>query len=296
MAKKKINAMLLSLVVMALWGSLFPMVKIGYSTFNIEPTSTPDILMFAAVRFTVCGALLCIWSAFKRAEFEKPVGKNVCYILIMGFFAIVLHYSFTYIGLAYTDSSKTALLKQLGALIYVCFAFLVIKDEKFGFSKIIGAVVGFMGIIAINTGGGRISFSYGDFLIILASFSLVISSILTRITAQKNSPLWVTGISQLGGGLLLLIVALTMHAKIPAFTFESALVFTYICVASIGGYTLWAYLTRTTSLSKLFIIKFAEPLFACIFGALWLGEDIFKIQYLLAFVLISAGIVIGNKD
>ena len=67
MAKKKINAMLLSLVVMALWGSLFPMVKIGYSTFNIEPTSTPHILMFAAVRFTVCGALLCIWSAFKRA-------------------------------------------------------------------------------------------------------------------------------------------------------------------------------------------------------------------------------------
>ena len=168
--------------------------------------------------------------------------------------------------------------------------------ETYRFSKIIGAVVGFTGIIAINIGGGRISFSYGYFLIILASFSLVISSILTRITAQKNSPLWVTGISQLGGGLLLLIIALTMHAEIPAFTFESALVFTYICVASIGGYTLWAYLARTTSLSKLFIIKFAEPLFACIFSALWLGEDIFKIQYLLAFVLISAGIVIGNKD
>ncbi len=53
---------------------------------------------------------------------------------------------------------------------------------------------------------------------------------------------------------------------------------------------------RTVSLSKLFIVKFAEPLFACIFGAVLLGENIFKIQYLLAFVLISTGIIMGNKD
>ena len=125
---------------------------------------------------------------------------------------------------------------------------------------------------------------------------IVISSILTRVTAQKNSAFWVTGISQLAGGLILLIVALMMGARFPVFTVKSTLVFAYICIASIGGYTLWAYLMRTVSLSKLFIIKFAEPLFACIFGADLLGENIFKIQYLLAFILISAGIIMGNKD
>jgi len=46
----------------------------------------------------------------------------------------------------------------------------------------------------------------------------------------------------------------------------------------------------------MFIIKFAEPLFACVFSAMLLGEDIFKIQYLVAFVLISLGIVLGNKS
>jgi drug/metabolite transporter (DMT)-like permease len=39
-----------------------------------------------------------------------------------------LHYAFTYIGLSSTDSSKTALIKQLGSLIYVCFAFLFFKN------------------------------------------------------------------------------------------------------------------------------------------------------------------------
>ena len=46
----------------------------------------------------------------------------------------------------------------------------------------------------------------------------------------------------------------------------------------------------------MFIIKFAEPLFACLFGAIILGENIFKWQYLIAFLLISFGIVLGNKS
>jgi drug/metabolite transporter (DMT)-like permease len=72
--------------------------------------------------------------------------------------------------------------------------------------------------------------------------------------------------------------------------------FCYICTASTVAYLLWSYVLRTGSLSKMFIIKFAEPLFACMFGAILLGEDILKIQYLLAFVLISAGIMLANKE
>jgi drug/metabolite transporter (DMT)-like permease len=81
-----------------------------------------------------------------------------------------------------------------------------------------------------------------------------------------------------------------------SFTLKSTAVFAYICTASITGYTLWYYVLKSNSLSKMFIIKFAEPLFACAFGAVLLGENIFKIQYLLAFILISVGIILGNKS
>ena len=70
--------------------------------------------------------------------------KNILYIFIMGLFSIVLHYTLTYIGLSTTDGSKTALIKQLGALIYVCFAFLFFKNEKFSVVKIAGAIIGFL--------------------------------------------------------------------------------------------------------------------------------------------------------
>ncbi len=68
-----------------------------------------------------------------------------------------------------------------------------------------------------------------------------------------------------------------------------------ICFASIFSYSIWFTVVKNGELSKLFIIKFAEPVFACIFGAILLGENIFKVQYILAFLLIAGGIYISNK-
>ena len=167
--------------------------------------------------------------------------------------------------------------------------------DKFSIIKILGAVIGFLGIVAINYNSSGVSFSTGDILIIMASFCTVFSNIITKKTTSGTSPFWVTGISQLSGGLILLVIALCMGAEFLTFTLESTLVLAYICTASISAYTLWYYVLKHDSLSNMFIIKSAEPLFACLFGALLLGENIFKIQYLIAFILITIGIVLGNK-
>ena len=180
-------------------------------------------------------------------------------------------------------------------MIYVCFAFLFFKNETYSIWKIIGAIIGFFGIIAINFNPGGISFSFGDILIILASVCTVVASILSKKTLENNSPFWITGISQLSGGIVLLYVALIMGADFLSFNLGSLLVFTYICTASMIAYLLWNHILKTCELSNMFIIKFAEPLFACIFSAILLSENIFKWQYLIAFILISAGITLGNK-
>ena len=290
----KARTLILSLLVMALWGSLYPMITIGYRAFAINTSSIADILVFAAVRFTVCGAIVCGIGAFKREKLQRPKLKNVALITAMGLFAIVLHYAFVYVGLSMTDASKGALLKQLGVLLYVCFAFLFFKDEKFSIYKIIGALIGFVGIFAINAGDGIGGWNMGDVLVLLASVCTVVSNVMSKKSVEGNSPYWVTGISQFSGGLILLAAGLAMGGKFPVFTWQAAGVFAYICTASVVAYTLWYYVQRIADLSSLFIIKFAEPLFACVFSAMWIGEDIFKLQYLVAFLLISGGILLAN--
>lgn len=286
--------LILPLIAMMLWGSLFPCIKTGYKVFGINTASVADILMFAALRFVICGATVCLIACISKSSISKPHFKSIFNICIMGIFAIVLHYGFTYVGLSRTDSSKTAILKQLAPLLFACFSFLFVKEDRFSAKKTIGALIGFCGIIAINSGASFYNFSSGDILIISASICTVISMIISGKSAKETSPFWITGISQLFGGAVLFAAALLMGGKIPVFTINSVLVFTYICTASIIGYTLFYYAQHTAELSKLFIIKFAEPLFACLFSTVLLGEDIFKIQYLTAFALISIGIILGN--
>ena len=112
---EKLKTLLVTLFVMLLWGSLFPSVKIGYSAFKINTQSTASIFMFAGVRFAVCGAIIWVIAAFRREKLKDISLTNITPILVMGLFSVVLHYAFTYIGLSLTDSSKTAILKQLGS-------------------------------------------------------------------------------------------------------------------------------------------------------------------------------------
>lgn len=280
---------------MIFWGSLFPFVKIGYNAFSIDTERIGDIIMLAAMRFSVCGIIGCVIAFLTGAKLEKPIGKSILNLFYIGLFSVVLHYAFVYVGLTMTDSSKAAILKQLSPLIYACFSFLFIKSEKFSIYKIFGAVIGFCGIFIINAGGNMNGISKGDILILLASLCTVISLIMSEKSVCGTSSLWVTGISQFLGGVLLFVLALIMGGKIPDFNAYSSAVFAYICFASTTAYTLFFYIQKKIPLSKLFIIKFAEPFFACIFSAILLKENIFRIQYPIAFILISAGIVLAYK-
>ena len=61
-----IKTILLSIFVMALWGSLFPCIKIGYNAFAISGTDIPSILMFAGTRFTCCGLVISLVAFIKK--------------------------------------------------------------------------------------------------------------------------------------------------------------------------------------------------------------------------------------
>jgi len=288
----KRKTILLTLLTMLLWGSLFPMSKLGMQTYGVKETA--DILLFAGIRFTICGGVLCLFTLLQDKGSYAPAKKSVIPILLAGFFAVTLHYSFTYLGLELTDSSKTALLKQIGALFYICFSFLFIREDRPTAKKIFAAGLGFLGIIALNFSGGKLTFALGDVFILCASFCTVFSNVINKKLFRTMAPVTATGLSQLFGGLILLAAGFCTGGKVHFSPDASLLIMVYICIASIISYALWNIVLKQGQLSGLFIIKFAEPAFACIFGALILGENIWKLQYLLAFLLICSGIYLAN--
>lgn len=288
------KVILKSLLVMMLWGSLFPMVKLGYRVLGIGSNTVSQILLFAGLRFTVCGAIITFFAMTRKGDTRQNVKKSLVPILLTGLFSIILHYACTYISLSLVDSSKTAILKQLGALFYICFGFVFFKDEKFSLVKIIGALIGFTGIIVINFNEKSLQFSISDLLIVIASICTVAGSLTSKRAMVNTSAIMTTGVSQFFGGIVFVVVALCMGAGGLQFTWGAIPVLLYICAASIVSYCLWNDIIRTNTLSKMFLIKFTEPIFACIFSAILIGENILNWRYLLSFLLIASGITLGN--
>ena len=280
-----------ALLVMLLWGALFPLVKLGIRTYSA--ITTGDILLFAGIRFTICGLLISGWTLQQRSFALAQARQSVTSVLLMGLFAIILHYSFTYLGLSITEGSKTAILKQLGALFYVCFSALFVKEDRLTGPKRVGVLLGFAGIVVINADSSGVHINAGDILIIAASFCTVFSNVIGKKLFKTVDPIAATGLSQLFGGVILLIVGLMLGGSVDMG--HSMWIMICICVASVISYCLWYGTVKQGELSKLFIIKFAEPVFAAVFGAGLLGENIWKWQYLAAFILIVAGIVVSNR-
>ena len=280
-----------ALLVMVLWGALFPLVKLGFRTYSV--ITTGDILLFAGIRFTVCGLLISGWTFARKRSALIQARQSVASVLLVGLFAIILHYSFTYLGLSITEGSKTAILKQLGALSYVCFSALFVKEDRLTAPKLVGVLLGFAGIVVINADSGGVHINVGDLLIIAASFCTVFSNVIGKKLFRTVDPIATTGLSQLFGGVVLLVVGVVLRGSVDMG--HSLWIMICICAASVISYCLWYGTVKQGELSKLFIIKFAEPVFAAVFGTVLLGENIWKWQYLAAFALITAGISVSNR-
>ena len=290
----KVTSVIIAVIVCALWGSLFPFVKIGYSAFQIANGDIPTIMLFAGSRFVISGIILFVLLLSKERKISIPPINILKSVILISFASTILHYFFTYMALSFGEGAKSAIIKQVGFLFLSCFAFLFIKEDKFSVAKLLSGILGFLGIIVTNFDGGKFSFTFGDAFLILASFCLVFATILSKKIVRKINPVHLVAYSQLFGGTVLCVVGLALGGRITHININAVLAFAYICFASVTAYSLWNILIKYNDISKLSVIKFTEPLFAVVFSGILLGEEIFKLNYFIAFIIILAAILLAN--
>ena len=66
--KNNYAVVLKATLVMLLWGSLFPFIKLGYRYLEIDSGYIPNLLLFAGVRFLLCGLILVGFCALRREK------------------------------------------------------------------------------------------------------------------------------------------------------------------------------------------------------------------------------------
>lgn len=296
MFKSKLGVALTALLCTTLWGTAFPVIKVGYQMFNIYEGDIGSKLLFAGLRFSLAGVLVLIISLFLNKSLPKIKKPDLFPILILGVVQTTLQYVFSYIGVANTTSTKTSVLSASSAFIAVIMAPLFFKNDKINIRKIFGCVIGIGGIVLISFSGLDIgTFSLlGEGFVLISAVCATFGSFLGKAYAQNRDPVKLTGFQLFIGGIILVIVGIIMGGKLNFLNIGCYLLLIYLAIISAIAFTLWTALLKYNPASEICVYNLLIPIFGTIWSGILLGEDIINVTSLVSTLLVCSGIFIVN--
>ena len=95
---------------------------------------------------------------------------------------------------------------------------------------------------------------------------------------------------------MLLISGYILGGELTVSSTSSIILLIYLALISSVAYLLWAQLLKYNKVSKIEFFKFLIPVFGTILSGIILHEDIFRLNILLALILVSFGIALSNIE
>lgn len=288
-----------ALICCLLWGSAFPFVKIGYAVFGIAANDTASQILFGGVRFFIAGTMAVIIGSILQKKLIYPRQDEVGKVSFISLFQTTGQYILFYIGLAHTSGVRAAIIEGSNVFVAIFVASLVFKLEKLTARKVIGSILGFLGVIVINLTGkslGEGSILSGDLMIFLSTFCYAVSSVLLKRYSKTSDTVMISGYQFIIGGMVMSLVGLLMGGSIELNGGRSLAVLLYLAFISAVAYSLWGVLLKYNPISKVAVIGFMNPVFGVILSAVLLSEgSALGVQCILSLLLICAGIIVVNR-
>lgn len=280
-----------------LWGSAFPVLKVSYVEFQMDPDDIIAKIVFAGYRFLLAGVILLVGLLFTNRQALKLTKRQIPILLLFGFIQTALQYFFFYNGLANTSGMKGAILTASGTFFTVLLAHFFYVNDRMNWQKVIGLIAGFSGVVLANWGQGfQFSFQFtGEGYMILSALMGAIGMILAKELAIGIHPFALTGWQLTFGSLMMLIVGLPQLS-------ENALVFTplgtglllYSALLSAVAFALWYSLLKYNKAGEVSIYKFATPVSGAILSALFIPSEKLTVYIIGAMILVALGFIAVN--
>ena len=296
--KKPIWVVIFALTAAIAWGWAYPLIKLGFREFEIEADMTGSKILFAGIRFALSGIIILAIARFANRKFSVTKKIDWLYILIFSLMNTAFHYAFFYIGLSHSQGARASILNSLGTFILVLLACMFFKTDKLTLKKIVGCIVGFAGVLALNLGLNDNSSNFtllGDGMIILNALCSAVAGLMTRGLGRRVDIFIGTGYSLAIGGILLVIAGIFMGGTLPNITLFGIVILSLLIAISSLGFTLYNKLLSCNSVGKVAIFNSFIPVVGVITSCLCLGEP-FYYNYVIAAILSAGGIYIINKS
>ena len=282
-----------------LWGSAYPAIKNGYAMFGIAASDIPSKLVFAGYRFIPAGLVLLLLAALTKKNIFALTPRALGQLTLLGLTQTSLQYLFFYLGLAYTTGVKSSIMNATGTFFSALLAHYLYKNDRLSANKLIGCIVGFVGVMAVNFSDGLLSFDFsllGEGSVVLAAFVLSASSIYGKRISQHMDSVVMTGYQLAIGGVALLLIGWATGGTLSGFTVKSTALMVYMVVLSSAAFSLWSILLKYNRVSMVTAFNFMIPVFGALLSAMFLGETILEWKNAVALLLVCGGIWLVTRD
>lgn len=285
--------LLLFVLLSAIWGSSFLFIKLGLLG-GLAPFSLVSVRLLA-------GATVMWVLALRHGLRSLPLTKTLLTIALLAFINNAIPFTFISWGELHIDSGMAAILNSTVPLFTAVLAHWMLADEPFTWWRGLGVGLGFVGVLVLFAPDAVLSPNpdriLGQLAVIVASLGYAAGSVLARKYLRDVSITLLTAL-QLSFAFLW-VVGLALGIEQPDLAAVTPLGwFSVLWLGILGSgiaYLLFFTLLRSLGATPTTMVTYVIPLFALLFGALFLAESLHW-QMVLALVLIYGGVRLVNKS
>lgn len=281
------------------WIMIFTLGFVWGSTFLLTELAIKELspLWLATSRICFGSVLLTLFWGLRGFKLfaDKTAWGSLTFTAI---FSSVVPFFLIGWGQQYVTSGFAGISMAAIALMILPLAHVFLPDEKMNTRKVMGFVVGFIGVAFLM--GGDVFASSGSELETWGRFSLlgatacyaVCSIVLRRMPAID--PIGLATMLLLIGAVVILPLALILEGPPPAVTQNTVIVVAVLGLISTAAANLLRVLViREAGSTFMSLVNYQVPVWSVIMGALILGEPL-PAALLLALLLILSGVAVSQ--
>ncbi|MEK7818349.1 MAG: EamA family transporter [Bacteroidota bacterium] len=273
------------------WGSTWLVIKFG--VVDVTP------MLAASIRLFIASVILFSIIQFRRIKIHWTKESRKLYVII-ALTAYAIPFALMYWGSQYVPSGLNSLLFAFFPFAVAIFSFFMLPHERPTPSKIIGIVLGFIGLYWIFSSDIQITNSntlYGMIAVIISATLNAYNIVYTKKSGQEISAFVLTFVPMFYSSILLLFGSFIFESYTHV-RFTPTAVFSIMYLAILGSviaFVSYYWLLKHLKTAIISFTAFITPIIALLLGSTIGGEPLSKNIFVGA-IFVSIGIFIANFD
>lgn len=263
-----------------IWAELFLLALIWGGVFLAVRLALDEVPFVTSVAHRVFWAAVILWGYVFARRLPIPREPRIWFaLLIMGGLNNAIPFSLMAWGQLHIESGLASVFNASTAIFGVIVAALILTDERLTTRKVIGSLIGFLGVataIGLEALRNFDITSLAQLAVIAGTLSYAFAGVWARLTLSSLTP-QVAAAGMLTGSSVIMVPAAFLIDGVPTFALSATAlgaIAYYVIFATAGAYLLYYRILAAAGSANVMVVTLLMPPISIVLGALVLQESL----------------------